>query len=786
MRNSDGEASETNVRPAEAEQVALGVSRPRNSMEDVSGLPRRTLLITAIFAFAAFIYAGSLSFYAQVASPTAATSGLFDSAIEYGYRWALAWINWWAILGPATALLAAAAALALYWSRRLGRSAPARTRLATAAGSALIHCIASCTSVSLLLFTAGTEAIQQWASFSSVPLLDLGPAPLPAPRALEIAHAVLVPISLSSLLVCLSALASCWSLLPPFVRSGVVRSLDAALFIAFVFVSIAFPLLPNADSAGIWAWDSGTEDESSFLLRLASIRLAVSILFAGRLGLWCLPIALNLIENTNFGAMVAARHLRAKKSGFLTTIGTLSILAVAFSSCSLTTTLSVMGGFRDDLKQKILGNNAHVVVQKGRRQTFDGWSETLVTVKETNGVVGATPVLTGEVMLSSATNLAGALLRGIDPISIDSVSDLKENLVCGKLDYLSRPALLLEIDPEERGSAFRPCQRSSWLPKPVESSKAQEDKRLERSGRKEPAKLGDAINTSSSNGLDIRSILDLDRDEFFRSEPEVLPGIVVGQELARVLRLYVGDEVNVVSPFGDLGPSGPMPKSRPFRVAGIFYSGMYEYDMKHAYITLHTAQGFLGTGDTVSRIEVKVEDVDRAPETAAQVRNSLSRVQPELLVQDWQEVNQQLFGALALEKLAMFITLGIAIMVAGFCVFGTLTLMVQEKSREVGILQAMGTTKRSIVAIFLGEGLMIGLLGSLIGLGFGFVVCFAAQNFGITMDPQVYYIDRLPVHLDATEFGLVGLSSAVVCLLATISPALLASKVRPLDAVRYD
>ncbi|MEM6962332.1 MAG: hypothetical protein AAF550_11430, partial [Myxococcota bacterium] len=221
MRNSDGEASETNVRPAEAEQVALGASSSRNSVENVSGAPNRTLLIAAVFAFAAFIYAGSLSFYAQVASPTAATSGLFDFAIEFGYRWALAWISWWTILGPATALLAAAAALALYWSRQLGRSAPGRTRLATAAGSGLIHCIASCTSVSLLLFTAGTEAIQQWAAFSSVPLLDLGPAPLPAPRALEIAHAVLVPLSLSSLLICLSALASCWSLLPPFVRSGV-------------------------------------------------------------------------------------------------------------------------------------------------------------------------------------------------------------------------------------------------------------------------------------------------------------------------------------------------------------------------------------------------------------------------------------------------------------------------------------------------------------------------------------------------------------------------------------
>ena len=343
-------------------------------------------------------------------------------------------------------------------------------------------------------------------------------------------------------------------------------------------------------------------------------------------------------------------------------------------------------------------------------------------------------------MVSSLSNRAGAILRGIDPGTVSDVTDLGNNLTHGKLEYLQHPERILD-------SSF-----DTTADGPLDA-------------------MIEGAERTAARGL--------------TEGPEgAIPGLIVGQELARALRLVVGDRVTVVSPRGDLGPTGPIPKTRAFRIAGIFYSGMYEYDMKHAYIDLGVAQRFLRAEGRVSGLEIKVDDVERAPAVARELASSVAR--SPLRVRDWQMMNQQLFGALALEKLAMFITLGIAVLIAGFSVFGTLTLLVQEKRREVGILKAMGTSARSVIGIFVLEGLLIGAAGGLMGLGLGFILTFAAEHFGIRMNPEVYYIDKLPVHLDPTEFALVGASTVVVCLAATLFPAYQASRVRPVDALRYD
>lgn len=564
----------------------------------------------------------------------------------------------------------------------------------------------------------------------------------------------------------LVTLIASWFLLRRRTRSAIWGVVDLVLLAAFVAVTLLLPIQPTSPDA----------------LTLPVIRLTVTTLFAIRF-LWrVLPYVLDLVEKTGFRLLVASRMLRAKKSGFLTAIGALSIMAVAFSSCTLTTTLSVMGGFRNDLKRKILGNNAHVVIDR-EHGTFEGWQPMLETVRANDEVIGATPYVQGEVMITSATNLSGAVLRGIDPATIGNVTELPRNMRHGRLEYLTHPERLLRLRPEEMGrNLLAPSIRvdpDEPLPPPIPGA----------------GLLDDAKDVIEETGALERRRVEQEIEEFLlpvpeagpRADPsderEVLPGLIVGQELARALRLNLGDTVDVVSPFGDLGPTGPIPKTRPFRIAGIFYSGMYEFDMKMAYTTVEDAQRFLDVGDAVHGIEVKVKDGERAERVAQALTSAID--QPTLRVRAWQEVNRNLFGALQLEKLAMFIVLGLAILVASFCVVASLTLMVQEKGKEVGIFKAMGASSEQIVAVFMAQGLMIGLLGAAIGLGLGYLVCFAAEHFGISISAEVYYIDKLPVHIDGVEFALVGVAAVVICLLATIYPALLGSRLRPVDALRY-
>ncbi|MGF1467143.1 MAG: FtsX-like permease family protein [Sandaracinaceae bacterium] len=591
-------------------------------------------------------------------------------------------------------------------------------------------------------------------------------------------------------------LLSSWFLLPAWLRRAFWAVVDSLLLLGTVALNVVFPvpLIPaEGDAAQVY---------------LAALRLGVSALLAVRLLARFLPDLLGLLERTGFRLKVAARMMRAKRSGFLTAIGGLSIGAVTVSTTAMVVVLSVMGGFRNDLKEKILGNNAHVVVDR-ERGTFEGWDPVLDAVRAERGVTAATPYVGGEVMITSATNHAGAILRGIDPGTIGDVTLLRENLRHGDLEYLSDPELLLDLPVEEMGRdllelpalGVDPAEEGGLLDEVAAAIDEASGAIDEASGAvDEDSAAAPPDGPDDDLEAELRPFLlepdlpdpgfGLDGDGFGPATDlpddrrEVLPGLIVGQELARNLRLHVGDEVNVGSPLGDLGPSGPLPRTRPFRVAGIFYSGMYEYDMKMAYTSLEAAQRFLSAGDAISAIEVRVERLEDAERAAEAIEGAIAR--DDLRVRAWQEVNRTLFGALALEKLAMFITLGIAILVAGFCIIGTLTLMVQEKGPQVGVLKAMGATREQVVAVFMAQGLMIGLLGASIGLGLGYLACFVLKHiFRFPLEAEVYYIDRLPVHVDPVELGLVWVSAVVVCLLAAVYPAILGSLLRPVDALRY-
>jgi len=418
-------------------------------------------------------------------------------------------------------------------------------------------------------------------------------------------------------------------------------------------------------------------------------------------------------------SMVAdARERRAERRGVLlgrrrmaeTLLMTLiSIGGVAIGVWALTVVLSVMNGFEGDLKAKILGQNE-----------FTEWRQVRDQVLSVPGVVGATPFLYNEVMLSSGQRLTGALLKGIDPATIGTVTDLPSSVERGgKLEWLSTPELI-------------PASPLRDLDEPP-------------SGRR-------------------------------------LAGIVVGREMARSLRVDVGDQVNVISPFGDLGPGGPQPKSRAFRVAAIFFSGMYEYDAKFAYLELDEARRFFGTGDGITGLELKVSDVDLA-------RPVLSRVAAMLggwpyRTKDWGELNRNLFSALRMEKLVMAVILGFIVLVASFIIVATLIMLVLEKTREIAVLKSMGAGIPSVMKIFVIEGMIIGAVGTFFGLVLGYGTCLLVGDVGIPLDPEVYYIDNLPVRIDPSQWVMVALMSLALAFLATIYPASKAARLRPVDGLR--
>jgi lipoprotein-releasing system permease protein len=403
---------------------------------------------------------------------------------------------------------------------------------------------------------------------------------------------------------------------------------------------------------------------------------------------------------------IARKYLVAKrKQTFISIISLISIGGVTVGVTALIIVLAVMSGFERELKDRILGATAHVHVT-----SIDGSIphpfETVKQVRGVDGVVAASPDVVTQMMISSGSESAGGVLRGVDTATIGSVNRLARDLRFGRLDDLHRKS------------------------------------------------------------------------------PGALPGIILGRELAANLGVAPGDIVEVLVPGGTITPLGAFPKTARLRVVGISESGMYEYDATFAYVSFAEAGRLLGMEGRATGIEVKVRDIYAAGEVAKRIRSTLGYP---IYAKDWMQSNRNLFSALKLEKVVMFIILVLIVMVAAFNIISTLIMVVMEKTKDIGILITMGATRRTIQRIFALEGLIIGVSGTVAGTILGGGLCELLKRYQfIRLPSDVYYISTLPVLLEPSTVFLVVVSSIAICFLATVYPSRQASRVDPAEAIRYE
>jgi lipoprotein-releasing system permease protein len=420
---------------------------------------------------------------------------------------------------------------------------------------------------------------------------------------------------------------------------------------------------------------------------------------------------------------ISLRYLKAKRrSAFISIITLISTAGVALGVMALIIVLAVMTGFEMDLKDKILGTNAHIVVMKSGG-TIDEYGSLMDKLGKYDGVIAATPFIYNQVMLASGKNVSGVVLRGIDPESDMKVTNLHKAMIAGKL--------------------------SALLPEP-----------------------GSVVLSKNS-------------------EPP-LPGLVIGKELARNLNLFVGDRVNVVSPMGNITPLGMIPKMKGYRVAGIFNTGMFEYDSTLAYVWIKDAQNFLGLGDSVTGIQLKVADVYGTTALSKRINADLGL---SYHARDWMQMNRNILFALKTEKVVMFIILTLIVLVAAFGIASTLFMLVMEKTRDIAILKSMGATGQSIMKIFILEGLIIGVSGTVAGVVSGLLIAKNLEGIvGLVQrvtgfelfSRDIYYLDRFPSHVVTADVLVISVTAVIISFIATLYPSWQASRLLPSEALRYE
>jgi lipoprotein-releasing system permease protein len=551
------------------------------------------------------------------------------------------------------------------------------------------------------------------------------------------------------------------------------------------------------------------------------------------------------VVSLGYPLSLALRYLGAKKRAFVSVGTAFAILGVTLGVAALAIVMSVTGGFQEQFRDKVLGVNAHVLVLKYSID-FREYREVMKKVEPIKGIMAVAPFVINPMMVTHGERTAtGVLLKGVDPELMTRVLVLPKDLLEGLLDgKVVRPAPgATFLDPatadrtlgQLRKPGSKPPERPSDLQRfdrEVEGLRVTsgadagaeaghmslmeaiadsiaKDERGD-AGRRTPDEamvrddpLGWAPTAPAGPRGDVTPLggfksqlpddslpLPDDVDPDPCKNPDAiaaLPGVAIGRTLSRQLSVGLGDCLQITSPtigisFGATG--GRPPIAKQFRVIAVFEAGFDQYDSKLVYTDLYEAQTFYEQGDSVTGIEMKVDDIDHARAIARSIDHVLGNGIYHTM--DWKELNHGLFTALFIQQLGMSFVLGLIVVVAAFTVVATLIMVVLDKKREIAVLKAIGAKDDAILRVFLYQGGIIGLVGTSAGLLLGFLCCKGLLAYGFPLDPKVYFISKLPVNVRPNEFIITGVLSIVICVVATIFPALYAARLRPSDGLRAE
>ncbi|MEC9359274.1 MAG: lipoprotein-releasing ABC transporter permease subunit [Pseudomonadota bacterium] len=407
---------------------------------------------------------------------------------------------------------------------------------------------------------------------------------------------------------------------------------------------------------------------------------------------------------------IGLRYTRAKRRNhFISFISAASMAGIAIGVMALITVLSVMNGFEQELRNRILGMASHATIS-AFRGGLEEWPVIAEAAQKHQEVEAVAPYIDGEGMVRVGGELSGTLLRGVLPDMEAQVSDVSAHMKAGSLDSL-------------QAGEFK---------------------------------------------------------------------IVLGAELARALGIGVGDKVDLMIPQASVTPAGVLPRFRRFTVGGVFEVGMYEFDRGLVMIHLQDAQALLRMGETVSGVRLKLHDLFQAPRVTREVAADLPGL---YYVSDWTRQHSNFFSAVRTEKMVMFIILSLIVGVAAFNIVSTLVMVVQDKQADIAILRTLGASPRTVLGVFMVQGTLIGLIGTLFGVVLGVLLAINVPTLvpfleRLTnhqfLDPSVYYISKLPSQLESTDVVRIALMSFVLAVLSGLYPAWRASRVMPAEALRYE